>query len=64
MGPGTLEVPLAMFAENRRRLASQLPSDTIVVMQGGDDIPFYETDTQYLFRQVRLFFIKTFRYCI
>lgn len=52
MGPGTHQVPLAMFAENRKRMASQVPSDVIVVMQGGGDLNLYDTDVDYVFRQV------------
>lgn len=56
MGPGTLEVPLALFQLNRKRLVEKLQpknlGNAVVVLQGGDDIPFYDTDTQYIFRQV------------
>lgn len=52
MGPGTLEVPLSLFATNRRRLANKLKSGQIVVLQGGEDVNHYDTDVQYVFRQV------------
>lgn len=52
MGPGTLEVPLSLFEKNRKRLASQLKSGQIVVLQGGDAINHYDTDVEYVFRQV------------
>lgn len=52
MGPGTYEVPLSLFAKNRDRLAEKLKSGQVVVLQGGDDINLYDTDIQYVFRQV------------
>lgn len=52
MGPGTFEVPLSLFENNRKRLASQLKSGQIVVLQGGDGINHYDTDVEYVFRQV------------
>ncbi|XP_072931446.1 xaa-Pro dipeptidase [Epargyreus clarus] len=55
MGPGTLEVPLSLFAKNRQRLAEQLQSGQVVVLQGGDDISIYDTDIQYVFRQESYF---------
>ncbi|XP_049875085.1 xaa-Pro dipeptidase [Pectinophora gossypiella] len=55
MGPGTYEVPLSLFAKNRQRLASQLKSGQIVVLQGGEDISLYDTDVQYVFRQESYF---------
>ncbi|KAG7302038.1 hypothetical protein JYU34_013493 [Plutella xylostella] len=55
MGPGTLEVPLSLFATNRRRLSEQLKAGQVVVLQGGDDISHYDTDVQYVFRQEAYF---------
>lgn len=52
MGPGTLDVPLSLFAKNRNRLAEKLKSGQVVVLQGGEDLNFYDTDVQYVFRQV------------
>lgn len=43
MGQGTLEVPMALFAENRARLAKELrsksnvPANSMVLLQGGSD---------------------------
>lgn len=54
MGPGTLEVPLSLFKKNRTRLADGLKRGQVVVLQGGEDISFYDTDVQYVFRQVTL----------
>lgn len=54
MGPGTLQVPLSLFSKNRKRLAELLKSGQVVVLQGGDEVSFYDTDVQYnTFRQVR-----------
>lgn len=64
MGPGTLEVQMELFEENRRRLVEQLRAkelkvNAVVLLQGGSDIPFYDTDTTYVFRQVK-FIVHTF----
>ncbi|XP_068629258.1 xaa-Pro dipeptidase isoform X1 [Battus philenor] len=55
MGPGTLEVPLNLFAKNRDRLANKLEHGQIVILQGGDSINHYDTDQEYLFRQESYF---------
>lgn len=60
MGPGTHPVPLKLFETNRNRLVERLrlknaPKKSIVLLQGGDDVPFYDTDTTYLFRQESYF---------
>lgn len=55
MGPGTLEVPLSLFAKNRSRLADKLKSGQVVVLQGGEDISHYDTDIEYVFRQESYF---------
>lgn len=59
MGPGTLEISPQLFATNRSRLVNVLKAknvgNAIVLLQGGSDIPFYDTDTTYLFRQVSVF---------
>lgn len=52
MGPGTYEVPLSLFAKNRERLSKTLKKGQIVVLQGGDNINHYDTDVEYVFRQV------------
>lgn len=52
MGPGTLEVPLSLFEKNRKRLASQLKNGQVVLLQGGEAINHYDTDIEYVFRQV------------
>lgn len=59
MGRGTYEVPLELFALNRKRLVDRLKPNNlgkaIVVLQGGDDIPFYDTDICPVFRQESYF---------
>ncbi|KAI8432302.1 hypothetical protein MSG28_004722 [Choristoneura fumiferana] len=55
MGPGTLEVPLSLFAKNRKRLAEKLKPGQIVVLQGGESINHYDTDVEYVFRQESYF---------
>lgn len=56
MGGDTHQVPLELFALNRKRLVDRLRAGngkSIVVLQGGDEVPFYDTDTTYhVFRQV------------
>uniref|UniRef100_UPI00358FFB0E xaa-Pro dipeptidase n=1 Tax=Myxine glutinosa TaxID=7769 RepID=UPI00358FFB0E len=58
---GTLPVPVALFAENRRRLYERLharegmASGTVVVLQGGEQTQRYCTDTDVLFRQESYF---------
>lgn len=55
MGPGTYEISTELFEINRKRLVDRLASickDSIVVLQGGSEVPFYDTDTAYIFRQV------------
>lgn len=63
MGKGTLEVPMELFALNRKRLVEALKNKNvgkgIVVLQGGDEMSFYDTDTTYNeFRQVSLIPIR------
>lgn len=58
MGPGTLSIPLSLFRDNRQRVctalraAVQSTDHTFILLQGGDNISFYDTDTEYVFRQV------------
>ncbi|XP_034237042.1 xaa-Pro dipeptidase [Thrips palmi] len=59
MGPHTLKVPMELFALNRQRLCEALrpsvPDGAVVLLQGGDDVPFYCTDISYEFRQESFF---------
>lgn len=59
MGPGTHSVPLSLFRDNRQRVCTELKKNslaggnTFILLQGGDTISFYDTDTDYVFRQVK-----------
>ncbi|CAH1153328.1 unnamed protein product [Phaedon cochleariae] len=58
MGPHTLEVPLILFETNRRRLVEELKKiqeNSVVLLKGGSEISFYDTDTSYVFRQESYF---------
>jgi len=60
MGPGTLTIPLKLFADNRSRLVSKLkeariPENAVVFLQGGNSLPLYNTDVDYNFRQEPFF---------
>lgn len=55
MGPGTLAVPLSLFAENRSRLAAKLKKGQVVLLQGGESLNLYDTDVDYVFRQESYF---------
>jgi len=58
MGDHTLFVPNALFAENRRRLCQRLrentnvPQNAFILLQGGESVNLYDTDVEYVFRQV------------
>jgi len=58
MGDHTLFVPNALFAENRRRLCQRLrkninvPQNAFILLQGGESVSLYDTDVEYVFRQV------------
>lgn len=60
MGPGTHAVPLSLFRDNRLRVCNALKSipnigddRTFILLQGGGEISLYNTDVEYIFRQVR-----------
>lgn len=60
LGNDTLRVSAALFAENRQRLCAGLKakegmiSQSVVVLQGGEQKQRYCTDTDVVFRQVSL----------
>lgn len=61
MGPDTYAVPMKLFRDNRIRVAKavknaqpSLDDKAYIVLQGGVDIPFNDTDIDHVFRQVRL----------
>lgn len=61
VGPQTLSIPMSMFKENREKVVNALkasgkvskPADTYILLQGGDNLSLYDTDVDYVFRQVR-----------
>ncbi|XP_068083318.1 xaa-Pro dipeptidase [Anabrus simplex] len=61
MGAHTLWIPMEMFAHNRRRLCERLranrevPSCSVVLLQGGEGINLYASDVEYLFQQEAYF---------
>uniref|UniRef100_A0A4W3JYE6 Xaa-Pro dipeptidase n=1 Tax=Callorhinchus milii TaxID=7868 RepID=A0A4W3JYE6_CALMI len=61
MGNETLQVPMAVFSLNRRRLCQRLkdnvnvPKNGIVLLQGGEQSQRYCTDTDNVFRQESFF---------
>lgn len=58
MGPGTYAIPLSLFHDNRQRVcnalktASNIDQNTFILLQGGNEINLYNTDIEYVFRQV------------
>lgn len=60
MGPGTYAVPLSLFRDNRERVCDaskaaskqQIDQNAFILLQGGDTINLYNTDVEYVFRQV------------
>ncbi|XP_043488086.1 xaa-Pro dipeptidase isoform X4 [Polistes fuscatus] len=61
-GDHTFKVPMSLFRENRERLIARLKRNTdisagqtFVVLQGGIEIPFNDTDTNWPFRQESFF---------
>lgn len=70
MGTKTHQVPMTLFSENRSKLVAELKKNqrldnkAVVLLQGGDNISLYDTDIDYLFRQVsnldiELFYLNT-----
>ncbi|XP_045026318.1 xaa-Pro dipeptidase [Daphnia magna] len=61
LGEGTLQVSMDLFALNRNRLCKSLkelpqtPKNSVVILQGGQGVPRYCTDVEYLFRQESFF---------
>ncbi|KXJ72561.1 hypothetical protein RP20_CCG017740 [Aedes albopictus] len=58
MGAQTLPIPMTMFRENREKVIGELrkvrtfDGTALIVLQGGDNISHYDTDVDYVFRQV------------
>lgn len=62
MGPNTYAVPMTLFRDNRIRVAKDvkaaqpsLDDNAYIILQGGVDIPFNDTDIDHIFRQVRAY---------
>ena len=60
MGHQTLEIPMSLFKENRTKVINELRKDerlagkkAMILLEGGDNISFYDTDVDYVFRQVK-----------
>lgn len=56
MGPDTLQIPMEMFQENRAKVCNALQSSaaakSAILLEGGQDISWYDTDVSYNFKQV------------
>lgn len=61
MGHDTHTIPLSMFKDNRQRVCEALKNESVVaksaliVLEGGDTLPLYNTDVDYLFQQEPFF---------
>ena len=61
MGPETEAVPMSLFRKNRQKLCEALRTEptvgenTYVLLEGGKDVSFNDTDVNYLFRQESFF---------
>lgn len=55
MGEGTLKVPMAMHAQHRKKLcqalAGRVSDQAIILLQGGEELSVYDTDTNWDFKQ-------------
>jgi len=57
MGEGTLQVPMSMHADNRARLCEalrarpEIDAGAVVFLQGGRELPVYDSDTNFGYRQ-------------
>lgn len=58
LGEHTLAIPMTLYKENRERVAAELnkvnrlDDKAVLLLQGGDSINHYDTDVEYVFRQV------------
>lgn len=54
MGPETLAIPMAMFQENREKVCNGLKpaNNEVILLEGGNDLSWYDTDVDYVFKQV------------
>lgn len=57
MGPDTMAIPMEMFRENRAKVCDALlkpatAPNSVILLEGGSDISWYDTDVDYVFKQV------------
>lgn len=63
MGNKSLPIPMTLFRENRIKVATALKNvprvndKAVVFLAGGDNISLYDTDVDFVFRQVSSFFL-------
>lgn len=57
MGPETLRIPMEMFKENRAKVCNAMErvstKNSIILLEGGSDLSWYDTDVDHVFKQVR-----------
>jgi Xaa-Pro dipeptidase len=63
MGDNTYPIPMTLYKANRSKVVEELKKEKrlsanggVVLLQGGNDISHYDTDVDYVFRQVSHFF--------
>lgn len=58
MGPHTLSIPMDMFKENRDKVCNALEgsnlNNAIILLEGGSDLSWYDTDVDHVFKQVTI----------
>lgn len=58
MGVNTHKIPMSLFAENRTKVCSALQNQScslkncVILLQGGEEVPWNDTDVSYVFKQV------------
>lgn len=56
MGPDTLAIPMEMFQENRAKVCEAMNKvttlDSVILLEGGSDLSWYDTDVEHVFKQV------------
>lgn len=68
-GNHTLKVPMSLFQNNRKRLIKRIKANkkvsdtgTFIILEGGVEIPFNDTDIHWPFRQVSKLLIFIYQY--
>lgn len=68
-GNHTLKVPMSLFQNNRKRLIERIKANkkvsdtgTFIILEGGVEIPFNDTDIHWPFRQVSKLLIFIYQY--